>query len=79
MVSSWILVQKVGDGRKKGKMGAGWEERTVGLFVLLILSHGFEAGGTGKEFVGEVSLVVGVIGLRAILSVDVTVCLRCVV
>ena len=60
-------------------MEVGWGERTVGLFVLLILSHGFEAGGTGKEFVGEVSLVIGFIGLRAILSVDVIVCLRGVV
>ncbi len=56
-------------------MGGG----TVGFFVLLVLSHGFEACGTGEKFVGEVALVVGLIRLRAILAVDVLVGLRGVV
>ena len=49
---------------------------TVSFFVLLVLSHGFEACGTSKGFMSEAALV---IGLRAILSVDVLMGLRGVV
>ena len=52
------------------KWGVG--QATICFFVLLVLPHGFEACGTGKNLVGEATLV---IGLRAILSVDVLVSL----
>ena len=66
------------EGRRGSESGRG-RSCTVGLFVLLILSHGFEAGGSGEEFVREVPLVVGLVGLRAVLAVDVIVGLRGVV
>lgn len=49
---------------------------TIGFLVLLVLPHSFHTCGTGKHFVGEAALV---IGLRPILSVDVLVGLRSVV
>lgn len=50
--------------------------QTIGFLVLLVLPHSFHTCGTGKHFVGEAALV---IGLRPILSVDVLVGLRSVV
>ena len=47
-------------------------QRTICFLVLLVLSHGFEACGTGKEFVGEAGLIVR---LRAVLSVNILVSL----
>ena len=41
--------------------------------MLLVLPHGFEACGTSEDFVAEATLVVGLIGLRPILPVDVLV------
>ncbi len=54
-------------------------QRTISLFVLLVLSHGFEACGTSEDFVAEATLVVGLIGLRPVLPVDILVGLRGVV
>ena len=58
--------------QNNGQRGSrcGWEQPTVSFLVLLVLSHRFEASGTGKEFVGEAGLVVR---LRAILAIDILV------
>lgn len=66
----------VGQDVRGANVAGGVGQRTVGLLVLLVLSHGFEAGGTSEDFVGEATLVVG---LRAILSVDILMGLRGVV
>ena len=48
----------------------GWGQSTVCFLVLLILSHGFEACGTSKEFVAKAGLVVR---LGTVLAIDVLV------
>lgn len=66
----------MGAGRRVRFFWSGVGQRTVSLLMLLVLSHGFEACGTGKQLVREAGLV---IRLGAILSVDVLVSLGSVV
>lgn len=53
--------------------GSGGGQPTISFLVLLVLPHGFEACGTGEDFVTKGALVVGLVGLGPILSVDVLV------
>ena len=59
------------EGIKQQRRFSGrMKQRTVSLFVLLVLSHSFKTCGTGKGFVGEGSLVVR---LWAVLSIHILV------
>lgn len=73
----WIgLAVRKWDRKPRGKCKSGVGQLTISFFMLLVFPHGFEASGTGKDFMREAALVVR---LRTILSVDVLVGLRGIV